>query len=125
MSGEGGHRAPCSNGAARTSVNRDFNTAQFNRPSTGSTTTRHLDRSTNDGRVYDLQTGYLGRAVPPFAADASVSGAAIESVLHTLPPSAPIRCVNTLNVAPCASVWYQPHFRSTWPASVASDSSRH
>jgi hypothetical protein len=114
MSGNGGHRAPGGEGAAHTSVNRDFNNASLIRTATTSTTSRDVGNSDLD---FDLDYDVDAHWHPAARAAASTVGATkastIGSIAFMLPPSCASTQVNSLSYYQCGSIWYQPQFAGT------------
>lgn len=141
MSSGGGSRVSNgSGGAARTSVNRDFNTPSTNRSLTNTTTNRNADRqqlqsadanrdvnrtvnrdvnrNVNVNGNYDLDYDVdnhwhpVARAAA-FTAGAALTAAAIGSVVYSLPPSCTSTTVSGVTYQQCGSAWYQPQFAGT------------
>jgi len=114
-SGNGGNRAPHGgSGAARTSVNRDFDNAQLNQVATASTTNRQL---VHDGS-FDLDVDVDARWHPAahvatWPASGTSTAAAIGSIAYVLPPSCTMTHVNALSYYLCGLTWYQPQFAGT------------
>jgi len=129
MSSGGGSRVSNgSGGAARTSVNRDFNTSTVNRNITNTTTNRNVNgqvnrnvnvnSNVNVNRNFDLDYDVDNRWHPvargaAFAAGAAVTAAAIGSVAYSLPPSCIATSVGGVTYQQCGSTWYRPEFAGT------------
>ena len=133
MSSGGGSRVSNgSGGAARTSVNRDFNTTNVNRNVTNTTTNRNVNsadvnRNVNVNNVnvnrnvngsghldYDVDNNWhpVARGAA-FTAGAAITAAAIGSIAYALPPSCIATTVANVTYQQCGSTWYQPRFAGT------------
>lgn len=115
MSGSGGHRAPGGEGAAHTSVNRDFNNASLIKTASASMTGRAGGNSDIDFDLdYDVDAHWHPAAhAPVWIAGANAPATTIGSIAFLLPPSCVPTHVNTLSYYQCGSIWYQPQFAGT------------
>src|SRR4051812_29131958 len=122
MSGNGGHRAPGGEGAAHTSVNRDFNNAQLIETATTSTTSRSLDNYDLD---YDVDSHWhpVARAAA-WTVGATAMATVVGSIAYALPPSCTATQVATPSYYQCGPVWYQPQFAGTTVTYVVIESPR-
>ena len=111
MSGSGGHRAPGGEGAAHTSVNRDFNNANLIRTATTSTTNRDVGDFDLD---YDVDAHWHPAArAAVWSVGATANASTIGAIAFMLPPSCTATQVNSLSYYQCGAVWYQPQFAGT------------
>ena len=115
MSGSGGHRAPGGEGAAHTSVNRDFHNASLIKTASASMTGRAGGNSDIDFDLdYDVDAHWHPAAhAPVWIAGANAPATTIGSIAFLLPPSCVPTHVNTLSYYQCGSIWYQPQFAGT------------
>lgn len=112
MSSGGGSRVSNgSGGAARTSVNRDFNTASLSNSHTVTTTNRDLDLSPNAAVGYDSDGNWhLAVRGGAWGIATGVTTVAVGTAVFSLPTPGTTFLDGDITYQQCGSSWYQPQF---------------